>query len=429
VIYSSSLVRNLRAVALVCVLCPAATAYAQTVAYLPETITVSIPEVYPSRVTGYDPGVGGSTTPSTTADGHGITALYTQYGLKNAPSTTTLTLSGFSADPGASYVQTLSCATASAGTVTLAGSSAFSRSYSASAQSVSYVWRTPSFNVISSTQTATCTLQHQADAGWIRPKYEVVGLVYAPPGSRSSVTYQNGFQSGTSTSTTNSYSSNYTTKVTISTGGSLFGIAQGTETVTTAVGWGQSTDSTNSLTLANSYTTGLVQSGPASSAVGVDHDYDVVYVWLNPEELMAVGGTVVAPNGEGWDERDSAPSVCGAAGISGMDVAAITLGQLKGTQTIPSDLQCRLNRVWDSALGALTSTDLLAIANADPFYTNPNFNPNTDSSGRYDLPNGQDLIMNYIPAAPGQQPTGHGLHLRLKLHADLLHWDDCDRHS
>jgi len=152
-------------------------------------------------------------------------------------------------------------------------------------------------------------------------------------------------------------------------------------------------------------------------------------VWLNAEELIAVGGNVVAPNGDGWDERDSAATVCGVAGISGMDVAAITLGQLKGTQAIPSDLQCRLNRAWDTVLGGLTSADLLAIAHADPFYVNPSFNPNTDSSGRYDLPNGQDLIMNYIPTAPGQQPTGHGLHLRLKLHADLLHWDDCDRHS
>jgi hypothetical protein len=42
-----------------------------------------------------------------------------------------------------------------------------------------------------------------------------------------------------------------------------------------------------------------------------------------------------------------------------------------------------------------------------PFYANPQFNPNTANSARYELPNGQDLILNYIPAASGQQPTGY----------------------
>jgi hypothetical protein len=55
----------------------------------------------------------------------------------------------------------------------------------------------------------------------------------------------------------------------------------------------------------------------------------------------------------------------------------------------------------------LTSTDFLEIASADPFYANPQFNPNTVNSARYELPNGHDLIMNYIPATPGQQPTGY----------------------
>jgi hypothetical protein len=195
-------------------------------------------------------------------------------------------------------------------------------------------------------------------------------------------------------------------KVTLSFTGKVPGIFSGTLSTSYATSWGQTQDSTDSLAISETYTTGLIQNGPLSSAVGVDHDYDNIYVWLNPEELIAIAGTEIARNGFGWDGRDSATTICGV-GITGMDVVAITLGQLRGTQTIPAPLRCRLNRVWDSSLGALTSADFLAIASADPFYANPEFNPNTANSARYELPNGQDLIMDYIPAAPGEQPTGY----------------------
>lgn len=384
-------------------------AQAQTVAYLPDLITVNLNASYPSNSVGIQNGSGGSAVPASTLDGHNITSLFTQYPAKGAPPHSVLTLGSFSWDPGPSYLQSLTCTTAALGTVTFAGSSAV-RAYVSATQSVSYTWGgRPGalFEDLSSAQTAYCTIAHSGQSGWIRPKYEVVGLVYAPPGAKSSVNYTNGFQSGTGTSTMNTYSSSYTEKVTVSVGVGIKGVASGTVTGSSSTGWGQTQDSTNSLALSETYTTGLVQGGPLSSALGVDHDYDVFYVWLNAEELIGIAGTEIARNGFGWDERDSAATVCGVAGISGMDVAAITLGQLRGTQTIPADLQCRLNRVWDPSLGALTSTDLLEIASADPFYANPQFNPNTANSARYELPNGQDLIMNYIPAAPGQQPTGY----------------------
>jgi hypothetical protein len=104
----------------------------------------------------------------------------------------------------------------------------------------------------------------------------------------------------------------------------------------------------------------------------------------------------------GWDARDT---------ITGMDVVPLTVGQLKGTQPIPADLQARLNRTWDSSLGALTSADFQLLLHADPFVANPSFNPNTDTSGRYEFPRSgnpatpTDLIFNYIPAPAGVQPT------------------------
>ena len=386
-----------------------AAAHAQTPAYLPDVITgvvtarTGVGEVASAAL--------GSITPASTLDGHSISISVTQPP-KGAPTRSNLVFGNFSSDPGPTYLQSLTCTTASWGTQTLTSSSgkSFTRTYSSANQSLTYSWAGvyPFFiGVNGSTQSAQCTLVHTGDWGFMRPKYEVVGLVYAPPGAKSTVTYTNGFQSGTSTMTTNTYSTSYMEKDTLSIGtGKLISmIASGTVTATYATGWGQTQESTNSVAVSETYSTGLIQPGPASSAVGVDHDFDVVYVWLNPEELVGIAGNVISRNGYGWDSRDSAATVCGAAGISGMDVVAITIGQLSGTQAIPTDLQCRLNRVWDTALGGLTSADMLEIAQADPFFSNPQFNPNTANSARYELPNGQNLIMNYIPAAPGAQPT------------------------
>jgi len=383
-------------------------AHAQTTAYLPDGITGTVVSRTPG---GGTPATATLTaiTPASTLEGHGI-SLAVSYPPRSGGAQAALTLGNFSSDPGPSYLQSLSCTTAKWGTHTVTSGQLASRVYSGS--SVTYRWSGVlhplpfSIGVNGETDAATCTITHSGESGWIRPKYEVVGLVYAPPGSKSTVNYTNGFQSGTSTSTTHTYATNYTDKVSETGGASFFGIVSGTVTTSIANGWGQTQEGTNSLAFSEAYTTGLVQGGPLSSALGVDHDYDVIYVWLNVEELIGIAGTEIARNGFGWDGRDSETTVCGV-GISGMDVVALTLGQLRGTQAIPANLQCRLNRVWDPVLGALTSTDLLAIAYADLFYANPQFNPNTDTSGRYERPNGQNIIMNYIPAASGQQPTGY----------------------
>jgi hypothetical protein len=185
----------------------------------------------------------------------------------------------------------------------------------------------------------------------------------------------------------------------VSGGFNLFGILNGSATSTYTAGWEQTTSSNNTITLSQQYATGLVVPGPLSSTVGVDHDYDTVYVWLNPAVDLTIYPTgAVSFTGYNWDARDT---------ITGMDVIPITVGQLRGTQAITDPaVKTRLNRTWDPNLGALTSVDFLAIASSDPFYSTPAFNPNTDTTHRYELPNGNDLIFNYVPVAAGGQATG-----------------------
>jgi hypothetical protein len=79
---------------------------------------------------------------------------------------------------------------------------------------------------------------------------------------------------------------------------------------------------------------------------------------------------------------------------------------LNGTQLIASNTQDALNRTWDTVLGGLNGTDFAAIIKADPFATNPAFDPQTDTSGRYVLPNGIDQLFSYEPEAPGLGSSG-----------------------
>ncbi len=232
--------------------------------------------------------------------------------------------------------------------------------------------------------------------GVIYPKYRVVGLTYAPPGSKSTASYTNGFQSGTSTSMTTTVANEVTVTSKLTTGVDLFGFLGGDVTNTASTGWTQEQDNTSSIALAQQYSSGLTVPGPplvSGQDLGVDHDYDTVYVWINPADQLSFTGTTPTYTGSYYDQRDGTTSeTCNGmtfAGITGMDVVPLTIGQLRGTQAITDAcLLTRLGRPWDPALGGLNGTDFLNIAAADPFYSNPSFNPNTDASGRFQVPAG-----------------------------------------
>jgi hypothetical protein len=339
----------------------------------------------------------GSMSPVTTSDGYQYTELWDVWGPASNPvfKDSIFQVSGFGADPGKGW---LTSVTANSNTHT--GASAATYAYANG--TATWTWTNFGFNFLDGGSGATypVSVVHSAISGWITPKYQVVGLTYAPPGSRSSAVYSNSFQSGTASSNSSSWKTGVTVTNTISPSLSIFGVISSKETETFSAGWEQTGGGSNSITVAQTFSTGLNVPGPASSGVGVDHDYDTVYVWLNPAvhlTLTGAGASIVF-GGYDYDARDT---------ITGMDVIPLTVGQLRGVQPIADpNVTARLNRTWDTNLGALTSADFLAIAATDPFYLNPSFNPNTDTSHRYELPDGHDLIFNYVPVPPGGQGTG-----------------------
>lgn len=313
---------------------------------------------------------------------------------------TQLTIAGFSADPGRASLAWADC-----GGAIYRGAQASSYSYSSGR--ANWSWSKPDGAVpaFQGHTSVTCKIYRVGDSGWVRPKYQVAGLTYAPPGSHSNASYKNGFQNGTSTSQSLSFTTGIQYRESVSVSGNWIGkvlSGSGEVTATTTYGWSQTQESNNSTSVTQQISNGLIVPGPASSGAGVDHDFDTIYVWLNPEIFMMVFNTSVVSGGYGYDGRDP---------VIGMDVVPLTVGQLKGTQAIPPNLWSRLNRTWDTSLGGLTTADFQDILLANPFAFNPGFNPNTDTSHRYELPlSGNpplpaNVIMNYTPVPSGGQPT------------------------
>ena len=244
----------------------------------------------------------------------------------------------------------------------------------------------------------TVQYSYPLNSGSIDPKYVVVSVAYAPPGSRSSVSYGSSTLIGTSSSISNTFMN--TVGVSSTFGGStgIFGLGA-MVSGTASTSYTQESDTSTSFAVNTTTTNGVVVPGPANSADGLDHDYDVVFVWLNPKVNVTVGVTpnTVLWNGYSYDPRDP---------LQDLDVVPIYVYCLKDPTSTAlgcTDVQSRLARSWDtSGLGGLTSTDLATILSRDPFASNPSYNPATDASARYDLQQGEAI--NYAVAAPGGQP-------------------------
>ncbi len=239
-------------------------------------------------------------------------------------------------------------------------------------------------------------------SGSIDPKFIVLAVTYAPPGAKSTVSYGTSTLLGTSSSLQDSFTNVTSVSDSVGTGVgvSLFGIGGSTSITGTASSqYTQESDTTTTISINKTVSNGLTVYGPASSGLGLDHDYDVIWVWLNPKVNLTAGSSsgVLLWNGYSFDNRDP---------YDEMDVIGLYVYCLKNPTSSNQNCtanQSRLARTWDtSGLGGLTAVDYNSILARDPFVQNPYYNPNSDSSGRYDLQNTPTI--NYVPAPAGGQP-------------------------
>jgi hypothetical protein len=248
--------------------------------------------------------------------------------------------------------------------------------------------------------------------GYVNPKYVILGVTYAPPGPSSYVDYLNSTTLSSTTDTKATFSSKYQTSITTKIGGTFLG------------GWsaGVSTTSTSAYTQASftsssdtvSKTTSLKDHtpGPLNPYVGLNHDYDIIWLWLNPVQLFtlhedtAYNITSVEWDGYGFSTLDQPD----------LEVYPVYVGWLNGDILMTADQAKPLQRAWaavetwPSGQGpALTSTgtsnDFQAIVKSDPYWQCtplPSACPTTVDGTRYTLTLNQDLL--YVQAPVGGQP-------------------------
>ncbi|GFO54370.1 hypothetical protein GMSM_13770 [Geomonas sp. Red276] len=204
--------------------------------------------------------------------------------------------------------------------------------------------------------------------GYIYPKYLIVGILYAPPGSASYVRYPvDGRLLGSSSLNRQSFSD----PVSVSTGGAIFDASLGnyTQSIDTAY--------TAAFGLMMEGNSGLTRSGE-DAPQGIDHDSDIIFVWLNPAAKLTISGSSsIRWDGYANREEDSASSPF-------PDIVALRVSQLKEPSRIPAAAAALLARSWDTTVGGLTADDYAAILAADPF-TSGEYDPASDDGYRYDL--------------------------------------------
>jgi hypothetical protein len=208
-----------------------------------------------------------------------------------------------------------------------------------------------------------------AEAGYVNPKFVVVGVTYAPPGPSANtfVNYTKSTFVGSTQSLSQSFMGSTTQTVSLTRGFSIPLVASGKFSTTNATTASQSTKATSTVTSSVQVSSGEQTFGTGNYFAPVNNDYDQIWVWLNPVAMFTINAGTPLPvwNGYGADSTDQ----------NGLDIVPIALGYLNGHfGAIPPDIQTSINRTWaanqtwPAGQGpALNSADLAQIAANDPF--------------------------------------------------------------
>jgi hypothetical protein len=220
---------------------------------------------------------------------------------------------------------------------------------------------------LAAAEAALKTCQEPGVTGKVRPRYQVLFVVYAPPGNAggrniSVVDYGEGSTVGSTVSTASSFRDG--TSVTASASGGIFAggsVSTGLDLAATK------TDST-SIDMKKSKSWDIRVSGP--TADGIDHDRDLYDLWLNPVLTVTIGHGRLT---WGFDPAGGP-----------MNLKYVYGGWLKKPATMPPDVQASL------AGAGITPADYPRILSTNPFSSGTTINPDrflpTDRTFPYEPP-------------------------------------------
>jgi hypothetical protein len=262
------------------------------------------------------------------------------------------------------------------------------------------------------------------------PKYKVMAVVYAPPGSASSVTYGNSNLVGSTDTMSTTNSSSNTVSTSISAGGGI-GPLSVEATYKFSDEWSTSSEYSDSIAVQTTTGNSISTMGPISSSLGVDHDNDIIYIWLNPVLTGSSSGSVLNwtglasntcdPNNPMSLTIDQAVNGCDPNQYPYPDVVGIPVWCLKNPHSPVQGCAQWLeytSRSWDRTIWpvdptglstgpGLTMRDYADILQADPFVVvngtevdvcHPTYGPSID-------PNLEETVNN-SPLAPNSGSNG-----------------------
>jgi hypothetical protein len=195
------------------------------------------------------------------------------------------------------------------------------------------------------------------------------------------------YDSTTAVGTSSSWANSFQSQTTLSTSFSGKIFLFGGSTISQA--WTETKENTGSVTINKTTTNGLSVPGPGDSNAGIDHNADIIGLWINPETDFKVTSPTAAQWNFSFDQRDPANAV---------DVQYVYVAWLKNPALMPPGVQQALSRTWAGPGQGLTTDDYAAILQRDPF---ANGNTTVDSR-RFDLQAGQTFT--YLPPPCGYQP-------------------------
>ncbi len=249
--------------------------------------------------------------------------------------------------------------------------------------------------------------------GAVYPRYQILTLVYAPPGttggsSKSSVTYTGTTTNGTVNTITKSLNNTVSLTASLGSGGGSDGSGSGGSGSGTGTGGsgaggsgtGASAGISFSLTEADTSAIAVTETDSFSNQIfgnnadGIDHGFDTFYLWLNPQLNFQV------------DQNGNVQWSMGVSGNGEVFAPSVLVSELQNPSTMRQDLYETLTGPPPKGYG-LTETDFAQILATNPFAASPNppiavLNPNAaiDPNRYLPVPNG----FNYEPPAAGQQP-------------------------
>ena len=159
---------------------------------------------------------------------------------------------------------------------------------------------------------------------------------------------------GTSSSLTETFKNENTVSVELGSKVNIFGFGGSDHGEPPSTTFTEQTETTSLIAVNKTATTSYTIPGPASSADGINHDFDIIWVWLNPRVHVTIApNNVIEWDGYSYDARDPAGE---------MEVVPLFVTWSRNPATIPPNVAAVLARSWDaSGLGGLTNADYAEI--------------------------------------------------------------------